>query len=91
MASCNNENEINNLYHDILLLQKSIIWNFDLEKMKEFEYYQNYENIIKMFLNKINELGFEFDKSLIEKSPENIFNEFEILQNESNYSNAKML
>lgn len=91
LASCNNENEINNLYHDILLLQKSIIWNFDLEKMKEFEYYQNYENIIKMFLNKINELGFEFDKSLIEKSPENIFNEFEVLQNESNYNNAKML
>lgn len=91
LASCNTENEINNLYHDILLLQKSIIWNFDLEKMKEFEYYQNYENIIKMFLNKINELGFEFDKSLIEKSPENIFNEFEVLQNESNYNNAKML
>lgn len=72
--------DVINAFNQLSIVQKSIMWNYDMEKMFSNEYYRKYVEMVKILKDKCLKSNIDIDLSSLEKTPSEMFEYFSNLE-----------
>lgn len=82
IENISNEEEMISVMDSLSIIQKSIMWNCDMERMQSYEYYNKYIEMVTMFKEKCLKLNANISMNELEKTPSEMFEYFSKLENE---------
>lgn len=89
--SISNENDALKFAGQLSVIQNSIIWNNDMDKMLSCEYYTRYVEMVKMLKEKCTTNNIDINLSSLEKTPEEMFEYFSNLEKRYGHGEKKEL
>ena len=83
--------DVINAFNQLSIVQRSIMWNYDIEKMLSNEYYRKYVEMVKMLKDKSLKSNIDIDLSSLEKTPSEMFEYFSNLEQEYGHTQKMRL